>query len=81
MIKVNNGLKVKGYKYVRGHNPQKGKSTPPPPLRDVCVQCENNLANALRDIVRKTELIIHHQLKSIITLLLKIEGHKLGQRS
>ena len=75
MNKVNNGLKVKGYKYVRGHNPQKGKS------RDVCVQCENNLANALRDIVRKSELIIHHQLKSIITLLLKIEGHKLGQRS
>ena len=48
-------LKSKGKNSVRGHNPQNGTSTPAP-LRDVCVQYENNPANAFRDIVRKLNL-------------------------
>ena len=52
-IKVNNGLKIEGQ--------QLGQSSYPPkahlhPLRDVCVQYENNPANASWDIIRKLNL-------------------------
>ena len=42
--------KSKGKNLVKGHNPQRGTSTP---LRDVCVQYENIAASGFWDIVRK----------------------------
>ena len=41
---------------VKGHNPQKAHLHP---LRDVCMQYENNLANGLRDVVRNWTIIRH----------------------
>ena len=49
---------------------------PPPPLRDVCVQYENNPANVYPKYRLETELIIRQQLKSIITYKLKVTDHK-----
>ena len=66
-LKVNN--------YVEGHNPQKAHLHP---LRDVCVQYENNEAKRFVRYRPETELIIRNQLKSNH---LKIKGKKLGQRS
>ena len=54
---------------VKGHNSQKAHLHP---LRDVCMQYENNLANGLRDVVRNWT-IIRHQLKSIIASKSKAE--------
>ena len=47
---VNNRLKIKVKKLFKVHNSQKAQLHP---LRDVCMQYENNPANAFRDIVRK----------------------------
>ena len=47
-IKSTIALKIKGKKLGQSHNPQKAHLHP---LRNVCVQYENKLANALRDIV------------------------------
>ena len=42
--------------HVKGHNPQKAHLHP---LRDVCMQYESNLANGLRDIIRKQNTDAH----------------------
>ena len=47
LIKVNNGHKVQGKKKVKGHNLKRANQHS---LRDVCLQYENNPANAFRDI-------------------------------
>ena len=51
------------------------------PLRDVCVQYENNPANAFPRYRPETEHIICHQLKSIMAskskVKNKVEGHNL----
>ena len=49
-IKVNNRLNIKDKKWVKGYNPQKAHLHP---LRDVCMQYENNPANGFGDLVRK----------------------------
>ena len=49
------------------------------PLRDVCVQCENNTANAFQNIVRKLDLSSVIEIK--VNNRLKIKGKKLGQMS
>ena len=46
--------KSKDKNQVKGHTPQKAHLHP---LRDLCVQYENNPGNALRDIVRKLNLL------------------------
>ena len=45
-------LKSKGKKWVKGHNPPKGTSTPRP-TKGCVRQYENDPASALRDIVWK----------------------------
>ena len=51
--KVNNRIKIKDKKLGQRSLPRKAHLHP---LRDVCVQYENNPANALRDIIRKLNL-------------------------
>ena len=54
---VNNGLNIKGQKLIQGQSPPKAHLHP---LRDVCMQYENNPANGLREIVWKQNLISRH---------------------
>ena len=61
-IKVNNGLIIEGKKLDPRLQPQKAHLHP---LRDVCMQYENNPANGFWDIVRKLNLKGHAQAKII----------------
>ena len=52
-IKVNNGLKIKRKKLGQISQPQKAHVHP---LRDMCMQYENDQANAFWDIIQKLNL-------------------------